>query len=122
MSLNNMGMGFVFTARNLATGTINRLRGQLGGLSNQSRLTGLAMKAGFGIAAGAVANLVIGLGILGTAFSLAGYAGNFEQQMSLVGELAGASGERLEALRTAAIEAGLATKFSPDEAVEGLRN
>jgi TP901 family phage tail tape measure protein len=122
MALNNMGLGFVFTARNLATGTITRLRGQLTGLGNQSRLTGMAMKAGFAIAAGGVVNLIAGLALLGGAFALAGAAGRFEQQMSLVGALANASGERLERLRNAAIEAGLATKFSPDEAVEGLRN
>jgi TP901 family phage tail tape measure protein len=85
-------------------------------------MAGVAMKAGFAIAAGGVANLLVGLGILGGAFALAGAAGNFEQQMSLVGQLADASGERLERLRSAAIEAGLATRFSPDEAVEGLRN
>lgn len=122
MALNNLGLGFVFTARNLAAGTITRLKGQLGGLGAQSKMAGLAMKAGFAIAAGGVASLLVGLGLLTTAFSLAGAAGNFEQQMNLVGELANASGVRLENLRNAAIEAGLATKFSPDEAVEGLRN
>jgi TP901 family phage tail tape measure protein len=122
MALNNMGLGFMFTARNLATGTINKLKRQLAGVSNQSRLTGLAMKAGFAMAAGGVTNLLIGLGVLGTAITAANIAGNFEQQMSLIGALSGATGERLERLRDAAIEAGLATRFSPDEAVEGLRN
>lgn len=122
MALNNMGLGFIFTARNLASGTINRLNGQLGNLSNRSRLTGIAMASGFGLATAGIASLIAGLGVLGGAVSLAGLAGNFEQQMSLIGELADASGERLERLRTAAIEAGLATRFSPDEAVEGLRN
>jgi TP901 family phage tail tape measure protein len=122
MALNNLGLGFIFTAKNLATGTINRVKGQLGGLGMQSRATGLAMKGGFAIAAGGLASLTVGLGMLGSAFSLAGAAGNFEQQMSLVGTLADASGERLENLRNAAIEAGLATKFSPDEAVQGLKN
>lgn len=122
MALNNLGLGFIFTARNLASGTLNRLRTQLGGLGTSSHAAGIAMSAGFAIAAGGVANLIIGVGLLGGALTLAGAAGNFEQQMSLVGRLADASGERLENLRNAAIEAGLATKFSPDEAVEGLRN
>lgn len=122
LALNSMGLGFIFTAQNLASGTMTRLRGQLNGLGTQSKLTGIAMKAGFAIAAGGIANLLVGIGLLGTAFSLATAAGNFEQQMSLVGALANATGDRLENLRNAAIEAGLATKFSPDEAVEGLRN
>ncbi len=120
MALNNLGLGFVFTARNLASGTIGRLNRQVGTLGATSRRSGLAMRAGFGIAAASVVPLVAGLGLLSGAMNLAQAAAQFEQGIARVGNISGASAEELRLLRNAAIDAGIATSFSPDEAVEGL--
>lgn len=120
MALNNLGLGFVFTARNLASGTIGRLNRQVGTLGATSRRSGLAMRAGFGIAAASVVPLVAGLGLLSGAMNLAQAAATFEQGIARVANISGATAEELALLRNAAIDAGIATSFSPDEAVEGL--
>lgn len=80
------------------------------------------MAAGFGVAAAGLAPLVAGAAGLGTALSLANQAGDFEQGIERVGNISGATAEDLGKLRDAAIEAGLRTQFSPDEAAEGLQN
>lgn len=120
MALNNMGLGFVFTAQNLASGTINRLRGQLRGLGAEGAAAGRAMRAGFAIAAAGVVPLAVGVGGLASAFAAADAAGTFEQGLRQVGNVSGATEEDLLRLRDAAIEAGLRTQFSPDQTVQGL--
>jgi TP901 family phage tail tape measure protein len=62
--------------------------------------------------------LVVGGGIA-AAFGLAAYAAlNFDKQMSEVGAVAGATGDQLDQLRQAAIDAGQATVFSASEAAQ----
>ncbi|HHH29891.1 MAG TPA: phage tail tape measure protein [Polyangiaceae bacterium] len=120
MALNNLGLGFVFTARNLASGTINRVGRDLRGLGVQSRLSGQAMRAGFGIAAAGAAGLVVGIGALAGAMALADASAEFEQGLAAVGAVSNATREELALLRQSAIDAGIATQFSPTEAIEGL--
>ena len=120
MALNNLGLGFVFTARNLASGTIGRLNRQVGTLGGSARRSGLMMRTGFGIATASIIPLVAGIGLLSGAMNLAQAAAQFEQGIARVGNISGASAEELRLLRNAAIDAGIATSFSPDEAVEGL--
>ena len=122
MALTNLGLGFVFTATNLASGTIRRLRSQVGGLGRASRLSGLAMKSGFAIAAAGIVPLVVGLGALAIAMNLANAAAEFEQGLAGVGAVPRATTEEIRLLRDAAIQAGILTQFSPTEAVEGLNS
>jgi TP901 family phage tail tape measure protein len=65
--------------------------------------------------------LAAGAGTLGTAFGAANLAGDFEQKVASVGAVAHASGDELRGLHDAAIQAGLATQFSPTAAAEGLQ-
>lgn len=120
MALNNLGLGFVFTAQNLASGTIGRLRGQLRGLSGESQTAGRVMKAGFGIAAAGLVPLTVGVAGLAASLHLADAAAEFQRNVARVGNISGASADELRQLRDAAIEAGIQTQFSPDEAIEGL--
>ncbi len=60
-------------------------------------------------------------GVVAGAFALANAAGRFEQSIAAVGAISGASVVELGQLRDAAIDAGIATQFSPTEAVLGLR-
>ena len=120
MALNSMGLGFLFTAKNLASGKVRGLSRdftQLEG-TTQKVSTGFAnhvrtMGAGLGmLAAGGVA--------LAAQFKLASYAGQFEQGMAGVGAVSKATAEEMKMLEDAAINAGIATQFSPKEAVAGL--
>jgi TP901 family phage tail tape measure protein len=122
MAMNNFGLGLTFTARNLASGAIRRLKGEVTGLGAASGVAGAAMSAGFGVAAAGIAPLVVGVTGLAASLSLANAAGEFETGIQKVANISGATAEELGLLRDAAIEAGLNTQFSPDEATEGLAN
>jgi TP901 family phage tail tape measure protein len=56
------------------------------------------------------------------ALSLANAAGRFEQGLAAVGAVTRATTRELGMLRDAAIQAGIETQFSPDEAVAGLQS
>lgn len=119
--LNNMGLGFIFTARDLASSKVRGLdknfRGldaTVGGVSGRLSKNLSAITKGMGA-------MVAGGVLLGGAFSLADKAGKFEQGVIGVGQVARATATELEMMADAAFAAGLKTQFSPDEAVAGLR-
>lgn len=120
VALNPLGLGFLFTAKDLASGTIDKVRGKVRGLSGDSDAAGAAMKKGFGVAAASLVPLAAGGAALGTAFGLAKFAAPFQQGVARVGNIAGATAGELNKLRDAAIDAGLRTQFSPQQAVDGL--
>ncbi|MCG8668479.1 MAG: phage tail tape measure protein, partial [Pseudomonadales bacterium] len=122
MALNNIGLGMTITATNLASGTLRRVSGDIRRTSANSVIASNAMRAGFAVAAAGALTLVSGLTVLKGAMSLARQAGEFEQAIAAVGAIANASVPELESLRDAAIEAGIATQFSPTEATEGLQS
>jgi TP901 family phage tail tape measure protein len=122
LALNNLGLGFVFTARDLASGAIRTLEQNFASLDRRvglgaSRIQSAFQELGIGTAllsAGAVA--------AGAALAMANAAGKFEQAIAGVAAVSGASARELEMLRQAAIEAGVATQYSPVEAALGLRD
>jgi TP901 family phage tail tape measure protein len=120
VALNNLGMGFLFTARDLASGVMRRIGVGLRSLGGSGRAAGAMISAGLGVAAAGAITLAAGVGTLMGAWSAARAAGQFEQTMARVGALARASAADLRRLTDAAIEAGIATQFSPTEAAEGL--
>ena len=106
MALNQLGLGFIFTAKDLASGVIGRVENALGGVEEkadeaakkfeegqtQMRNVGLAI-AGAGIA------------IIGTAAALAVQAGQFEAAIAAAGARSGASSEEMARLHAAAFDA-----------------
>lgn len=122
MALNRMGLGFDFIGRDFVSHTMGGIRRQFGLTEGSSKKLAKTVGAGFvALTAGALTTAVA-LGALGGAISLANQAGEFEQQMAAVGAITRATAKDLETLETAAINAGIATQFSPKEAAEGLRN
>ena len=71
-------------------------------------------KVSYGALALAGAALATGIG------SVALAAGDFERRVARVANISGATGEELAQLRDAAVQAGIATQFSPAEAIDGL--
>ncbi|MBU8900625.1 phage tail tape measure protein, partial [Corallococcus sp. M34] len=119
--LNNFGMGFVFTARDLASDTFQGVERNFTSLDRRvglgtARIEGAFQRLGVGMAlvsAGAVT--------IGASLSLANAAGEFGQAVAGVAAVSGASAEELRQLRDAALQASLATQFTPTESVLGLR-
>lgn len=122
MPLNSLGLGFVFTARDLASRTIAKLERNFLGLDQQvgasaARINGAFIELGAGAAL-----MAAGVGTVAVAFSLANAAGRFEQAVAAAGAISEATTEELGLMRDAAIEAGLATQFSPTQATKGLQD
>jgi TP901 family phage tail tape measure protein len=122
MALNNLGLGFVFTARDLASGAIQNLERNFMSLDRRvglgtENIQGAFQQLGVGLAV-----FTAGAATVGAAFSLASAAGRFEQAVASAGAIAGATATELTQLRDAAIEAGVATQFSPTEATRALQD
>ena len=118
--MNNMGLGFIFTARDLASAKMARLEHRFSSLDERvtggtDRMTSAFRQLGIGLAV-----FTAGAAMVAGAFALANAAGKFEQGLAAVGAVTRATSRDLAMLRNAAIEAGIQTQFSPDEAVAGL--
>ncbi len=121
MALNNLGLGFVFTARDLASGAISNLERNFTSLDRRVGLGTENIQSAFQQLGVGLAVFTAGAATVGAAFSLANAAGRFEQSIAAVAAVSGATAAELEQLRGAAIDAGIATQFSPTEATMGLR-
>ncbi len=122
MALNNLGLGFVFTARDLASAKMQRLERRFHSLDERvtgssARITSSFIKLGVGLAAFTVS----AAGVAGS-LALANAAGRFGQGLAAVAAVTRATTNEMAMLRDAAIEAGINTQFSPDEAVAGLQS
>lgn len=131
MALNNLGLGIVFTATDLASSVMNRVSTSFFGLDDTVDRVSQNITNKMGVSVelltGQLKRLALGLGIatigiagIATAFKLAAPAGKFEQGLAAVGAVTRATTEEMRLLEQAAIDAGVATQFSPTEAVEGL--
>lgn len=120
--LNNIGLGFVFTARDFASAKMTGLERRFTSLDEKvtggtARMTAAFKQIGIGLGV-----LVAGAITLTSGLALAGAAGKFEQGIASVGAVTRATTHELEGLREAAIKAGIETQFSPDDAVAGLQS
>lgn len=122
MALNNLGLGFVFTARDLASGAIGNLERNFMSLDRRVGLGTENIQSAFQQLGVGLAVFTAGAATVGAAFSLANAAGRFEQAVASAGAIAGATAEELTRLHDAAIEAGLATQFSPTQATQALQD
>jgi len=120
MALNNMGLGFLFTARDLASGVMRKVQGNFNSVANQSAKGAMMMQAAFGAVGPALAIMGAGLGTIAAGFSAANKFGEFEQALAAVRGVTKATEAEVAKLRDTAIQAGIETQFSPKEATEGL--
>lgn len=120
MALNSLGLGFLFTATDMASGVMDTVGKNFKGLEEQTgesigNIDAMTKKLGAGLVATA-----IGVGGLTASFGAAGKASTFEAALAAVGAVSNATKDELQQLERAAIKAGKETQFSPTEAVEGL--
>jgi TP901 family phage tail tape measure protein len=120
--LNHMGLGFVFTAQDLASAKLRGLEQNFVRLDNTTQASAARIGASFRQIATGFGVLAAGGAAVGGAFALANQAGKFEQGLASVAAVAQASTHELGLLREEAIRAGILTQFSPEEAVMGLRD
>ncbi len=121
MSLNGaLGMGFVFTAQDLASGNIARIERSF--LSLAGSVTGGAdrIKAAFKHVGVGMSLLGAGVVTLAGAFALTNKAAEFEQAIAAVGAVSDASTADIQALENAALKMGIQTQYAPTEAAKGL--
>jgi len=122
MALANMGAGFTLVAKDLASPVLGRVGNNFMRMGSRVEKTSAGMAAGFQAMAVGMGALKIGTGITGAVGAAAEAAGGFQQGIAAIGVISGATSDELNQLHDAAINAALGTKFSPDEAVEGLTN
>lgn len=121
MALNGLGLGFIISARDLASAKLAQVERSFASLDDRvglgtERMTGAFRQLGMGLAV-----FTAGAGTVAGAFALADAAGQFEQAIASVAAVSGATTKELDLLRSAAIDAGIATQFSPTEATVGLQ-
>lgn len=119
--LNQMGAGFVLKAYDSATPVIRRVGRSFGWLRRSVGKSMGGMNSAMSSTATGFMALHAGLGMVKLAKAAGDAASHFEQNLAAVGQISRATAKELLQLRSAAIEAALGTKFSPDEAVEGLK-
>ena len=121
MALNQLGMGFVFTAKDLASGVIQRVESSFTRMEGKTSSATRAVEANFRQFGRGLAVFGAGIAIAGSALGLAEKAGKFEQALAAAGAAAGATAAEAELLRSAALDAGLAmTGFSAEDAARTL--
>jgi TP901 family phage tail tape measure protein len=119
--LNNLGLGLVFTAKDLASGTIRNLNSNFKELEKAGGIAGFAVGRGLSSVKLGLAAATAGAIGLGVAFKAANTFTDFEFRLTGVGAVMRATAEEMDLLKNAAIQAGIATEFSPLQAVEGLQ-
>lgn len=150
MASNTGHFGIMVGAKDAASGIFQKISGSLTGMgAGAGRVLG-TMTRKLTITTNAVSNMDVAMGLarrqtlnlipvfkklalgavavwagikgLALGFRAAGAAGNFEEGLARVGAISRATAGEMKLLKDAAIQAGIATQFSPDEAVQGLQN
>ena len=105
---------------------IDTLRAKLAALEGQGLTTGQALSAGMMTAGTAVSRFGrtlttrLTLPLLGAAAVAGKVFIGFEQNLARAGLVAGATNEELEQLRQTAIKLGVETRFTPEQAAQGM--
>lgn len=122
MALNQLGLGFVFTAKDEATEVIERIKESFGELEHQTEHVTHAAKSSFADFGKGLAIFAAGTAIVGGAFELAEQGDKFIGAIEQAGAAANASAEEMEHLREAALGVALkGTGVSASDAAEALR-
>ncbi len=118
--LNNLGLGLVFTAKDLASGHIQRLERTF--LSMEGSITGGSdrIQGSFKQLGTGLSLFAAGAATLAGAYVFASAAGKFQEAIAAVGAVSNATTADLQALHDAALEAGIQTQYTPTEATKGL--
>lgn len=106
---------------NAMSGAAMKSRAQLGGMSAQLSKTQRSMQSSFKSMAIGGGFISAGSGILNFMGSTIDHAAELEYELSALRGISGASSQELDRLAKSAQAAGIATQFTPTEAVQGLQ-
>ncbi len=117
---NALGLGFVFDAKDLATGVMDRVSAKFIEVEGASSRTAKAIQQN-------MRQFGLGLTLFGSggaalagATALANVSGLFSKELAAAGAVAGATAEELRMFESAALDAGMATSFDPTQAARSL--
>lgn len=122
MAMSSLGLGFVFSAKDLASAKIRGLGSTIQRFTSESESAALRYEKNMRrVKSGA---MMLGAGVVGLAGinRISKSYESFEQSLVKAGTIMGATSKEMTMLKKAGIQAGIATQFSPDEAVSGLEN
>lgn len=119
--LNALGLGITLFAQDAASSTMEKVRASF--LRVDGAATSLVQRFDRNMShfKSGLALMGAGAATLGAAFALASPSGKFEQAMADVQSISGATALELGQLRNAALQAGVATQFTPIEGANALR-
>lgn len=120
MALNNVGLGFIFSARDYASRTIDNVAKSFGRMERATTSAQRVIQAGTAAMATSVLGLAAGLKILQGAWFVADASGEFEQALNRLAVASEATTEQVTQFRAAAMKAGVETKFNPTKSVKTL--
>lgn len=122
MALNQLGLGFVFTAKDLASGIIGRVKDNFGELEGKTTAAAQSVQANFTQFGKGLAVFGAGVAVVGGALALAEQADAFVNALEQAGAAANATSGEMEMLRGVALSAALkGTGTSAEGAAEALR-
>src|SRR5713101_4093689 len=122
MGLNQLGLGFLFTAKDEVSEVIERIHESFDELEHKTEHVRASAKSSFSEFKKGAAVFAVGAAMIGGGFELAEQGDRFVGTIEQAGALAGAGAEQMEHLRTAALNVALkGTGTSAEGAAEGLR-
>ena len=121
MSLNSMGLGFMFTAQDFASRIFDKVSQHFSNLDETAQAGSARIKDSFKRAALGMGVFASGALMLNRVAAVTGPAANFESAIASVGAVAGASTAQLKTLHDTALQASIDTQYSPVEAAQGLQ-
>ncbi len=120
--MNGGHLGFMFTAKDLASGAFARQNKNVQSLAaNSEAAAGIYERSMARMRKGAMMLGIAIVGLLGMA-KVTKTFGEFQYTLASAGAVMHATAGEMKVLERAAIDAGIATQFSPKEAAEGLQS
>ena len=120
MALNNLGLGFIFTAKDHASRTIDNISKSLTRMERAQTAAQKVMQAGVAMMVASMVGLAAGKKLLDGAWFVASASGLFEQRVQHLGVVAEATTEELKKMRAMALDTASSAQFAPLEKVSAL--
>jgi len=122
MAMNQFGAGFTIFGRDAASPVFARVAGRFMGMVKTVVGGAATMSSSLGAMAIGMKARQIGKAMTGSITAMSDAAATFEQNLAGIGVITGATAKEMKGLHDAALDAAMATQFSPEEATEGLQN
>lgn len=120
--MDQVGLGILFSAQDMASGPVGALGRNFNSLRSSVASGASRIVGGFALVTAGATSMRAGLDLLRGSFDLAVHAGEFQQTLVAIGAVTRATTEEMDLLSESAVQAGMRTQFSPQQAAEGLQS